>query len=460
MKKNKYTSNYMSRIKSTALILLCSWRIFAQQQNTAGSGEFSLQAAIDYALKHNASYLNTEADARYNTYKKNEVLGQGLPQINSSLDVKDNAILPTSLLPGQFFGYPAGVYIPVKFGVQYNATAGVSANQIIFNSNYIVGLQASKELVNLSQKNIQRSKVETAQNVSKAYYGVLVNRERIKIIDLNIERVKTLKENTAALNQNGFVEKIDLDRLEVNYNNLLTEKEKTARLVELTEVVLKFQMGYDISQPITLSDNLDKAVNLDELQNLTLNEKIDPSSRPEFMVLQSQQRLNELDLKRYRMSYLPTLGAYGTYAAQFQRNTLELDRKNWYPYAIIGATLNLGIFDGLQTNARIQQAKINLLKTQNNVNQLKLSIEMESQTAAVTFKNALASLQTQKKNIDLARNIFDVTKKKYEQGVGSSLELNTAENDLHQAETNYYNALYDLIVARIDYQKATGTLVK
>ena len=85
---------------------------------------------------------------------------------------------------------------------------------------------------------------------------------------------------------------------------------------------------------------------------------------------------------------------------------------------------------------------------------------MEAQIAAANYKNALASLLTQKKNIELARNIFDVVKKKYEQGIGSGLELNTAENDLHQAETNYYNSLYDVIVAKIDYQKATGTLVK
>ncbi len=446
----------MNKFKITTFFLLVVF-IVKSQQNPA---EFTLQSAIDYALKHNASYLNTEADAKYSVYKKNELLGQGLPQINSSFDVKDNAILPTSLLPAQFFGGMPGTFAPVKFGVQYNATAGVSASQLIFNSNFFVGIQATKEIVNLSQKNILRSKVETAQNVSKAYYGALVNRERLKILDLNITRIKNLKDNATALNQNGFVEKIDVDRLEVGYNNLVTEKEKTTRLVELSETVLKFQMGYDFNQPITLSDNLEKAGAAEDLQNLVMNDKPDVSKRPEFLVLQSQQRLNELDLKRYRLNYLPMIGAYGSYAQMFQKNTLDFSTKNWYPFAIIGATINMGIFDGLQNNWRIQQAKITLLKTQNSVNQLKQALDMEAQSTAVIYKNALASLQTQKKNIDLAQNIFDVVKKKYEQGIGSSLELNTAENDLQQAQTNYYNTLYDLIVAKIDYQKATGTLIK
>lgn len=422
--------------------------------------EFTLQAAIDYALKHNASHLNAEADASYNRYKKNEIRGQGFPQVNASVDLKDNLKLPTSLLPGEFFGAPPGTYIPVSFGVQYIATAGVTASQLLFNSSYIVGLQASKELINLSQRSITRSKAETSQNVAKAYYGVLINRERLKLLDLNIERLKTLKETTTALNENGFVEKIDVDRLQVSYNNLLTEKEKTARLVGLTEVLLKFQMGYDLSQPITLSDKLDNAASTAELAAISLNEKADISKRPEYMVLQSQLKLNEYDLKRHRLSYLPTLVAYGNYSTQFQSNELDFDRKNWYPFAIIGATLNIGIFDGLQTNARVQQAKINVLKAQNTFNQVKASMELEAQSAAIAYKNAAVSLDMQQKNIELARNIFDVAKKKYEQGVGSSLELNTAENDLRQAEANYYNALYDLIVARIDYQKATGTLVK
>jgi outer membrane protein TolC len=100
------------------------------------------------------------------------------------------------------------------------------------------------------------------------------------------------------------------------------------------------------------------------------------------------------------------------------------------------------------------------MKTQNNFSQLKQSIGLEIQTATVNYKNAFVSLQTQKKNIDLARNVFEVTRKKYEQGTGSSLDMNTTENDLHTAETNYYYSLYDLLIAKIDYQKATATLIK
>lgn len=439
--------------------LLCIGQLKVYSQADTATKQFTLQAAIDYALKHNMTYLNVENDAKYNDYKRKELTAQGLPQINGSADLRDNALIPTSLLPGQIFNQPVGTYIPVKFGVTYNVTASASASQLIFSSDYIVGLKAAKELVNLSTKNITRSKVETAQNVSKAYYGVLVNKERIKILDINIDRVKTLKDNATALNQNGFAEKIDVDRLEVNYNNLVTEKEKTLRLVQISELALKFQMGYDLRANIELTDNLNKIESGQDIQNLS-DEKIDPSARPEYMVLQSQQKLNELDLKRYRMQYLPSLVGYGLLAEQFQKNQLDFNSKNWFPFGYFGLTLSVPIFDGLQKNWRVQEAKVNLLKTQNTLSQLKQSIDFETQSAAANYKNAMVSLQTQKKNIELARNVYEVTKKKYEQGIGSSLDMNTTENDLRTAETNYYNSLYDLIIAKIDYQKATGTLVK
>ncbi|MEO8760242.1 MAG: TolC family protein [Bacteroidia bacterium] len=430
------------------------------QADTA-TKQFSLQAAIEYSTKHNNTYLNVQNDAEYNRYKKNEITAQGMPQINGTADLRDNLVLPTSLLPANFINpmAPAGTYAPLKFGVKYNTTASASLSQLIFSSDYLVGVKAAKELMNLSQKNVLRSKVETAQNVSKAYYGVLINKERIKILDNNIDRIKILKDNTTALNQNGFAEQIDVQRLEVSYNNLMTEKEKTLRLMEISSLMLKFQMGYELQKPIELTDDLSIIENSADAQNLN-SDKVDISNRPEFMAMQSQQKLNELDLKRYRMSYLPTLSGYGLVAEQFQKSTLDFSKSNWFPFAYVGLTLNVPIFDGLQKNWRVQEAKMTLLKTQNSFNQLKQSIDLDIQSSIANYKNALISLQTQKRNIALAKNVYEVTKKKYEQGIGSSLDMNTTENDLRTSETNYFNSLYDLIIAKIDYQKATGTLIK
>jgi outer membrane protein len=423
---------------------------------------FTLQQAIDYAMKNSPSYLNAELDERNTEYRRREIAGLGYPQVTASIDLKDYIEIPTSLLPGDFFGQP-GTYIPVKFGTKYNSTAGINASQLLFNSDYIFALKASKQFIGLSKINTQRTKSELVAQVSKAYYNVLISNDRIRLLDANIARLKKVYDDTKAFNQQGLVEQIDAERLEVQYNNLLTEKEKVVRLISMSQTLLKFQMGYKQSQPIQLTDSL--RFSTDQFPELTT--ATDFTKRPDYQLLKAQQSMLELDVRRQKYGYLPTLVAYGAFQYNAQRNQfnfLSFDSedplKKWYRIALIGATLNVNIFDGLQRHNRIQQAKIAAQKNENLIRNLEAAGELESSVAQITYNNALLSLRIQKKNMELAQHVYDVAQKKYMAGVGNNLEIVTAETALTEAQTNYYNAVYDMLVAKIDYEKATGTLVK
>ncbi|HWY13033.1 MAG TPA: TolC family protein [Bacteroidia bacterium] len=420
--------------------------------------DFSLQGAIDYAIKHNATYVNAELDVKLAVFKNKEVISMGLPQISGSADVKDYFEIPTSLLPGPIFGAPAGTFIPVKFGTQYQAIGGASASQLIFNSDYIVGVKAAKELRILSEKNLARTKTETIVTITKAYYTALINKERLKILDANIFRIKKMYDGAKVMNNNGFVEKIDVDRLELTYNNLVTEREKIGRFVGVSETLLKFQMGYDVKQSINLTDEL-KADQLQDIELLT-DLKVNYEARNEYALLQSQLKLNSIELKRYKYQYLPSLVAYASYNQQAQRTKFDfLDgSQKWYPIGIFGGTLSVPIFNGGQKYYKIQQAKINIVKTNNSMNQLKSMIEFEVTSYSINYKNAFSSMQTQKKNTELAQGIYDTTKKKYEAGVGTNIDVVTAEAALKEAETNYLSAIYDLMMAKIDLDKALGNI--
>jgi len=446
----------MKKYFPSLILLLLLSPGFAQQPATGT--DFSLQGAIDYALKHNPNYLNSELDVQISYYKRKEFGASGFPQISGSADIKDFLEVPTSVVPGEFFGAPPGTLIPVKFGVQYNATAGIQASQLIFNSDFFMALQASKYVKELSERNLNRTKVETTVMVTKAYYSALINKERIKTLDANIVRIKKLYDDTKALNTSGFVEKIDVDRLELTYNNLLTEKEKISRLVGMSETLLKFQMGYDLKQPITLTDEL-KAEQLQDI-DLLAETKINYETRPEFSLLETQQKLNELELKRFRLQHLPSLFAYASYSRNAMRTEFDIfnSKTPWYPIGLIGATLNVPIFNGGQKYYKIQQSKLNIQKTNNTITNVKMAIELETISSSITYKNAYASMLTQKKNTELARNIYETAKKKYEAGVGSNLEIIIAETSLKEAETNYLSAIYDLVVAKIDLDKALGNI--
>lgn len=444
-------------VKKTAvvLMLILSGSLFAQQ---AEKKSFSLREAIDFALNNHPNLKNAALDLQIAGLKQKEIRGMGLPQISGSFDVKDYIEIPTSLIPGEIFGGAPGSFIPVRFGTKYNATGGFQASQILFNSDYIVALESSRTFTELSQKSIEYSKQDIITAVSKAYYGVLINNERIKLIDANIAKLKKLHDETEILNQNGFVEKIDVDRLTVSYNNLLTEKAKITKLLVVAESLLKFQMSLDLKTPITLTEKLET----DKLPLITFpeGETFNYGQRIEYSLLESQKTINEFEIKRNKLSYLPNVFLYGSLNTQAQRNKFDFfdTGQKWFPIALVGVTVSVPIFSGGQKYYKIQQSKLNLLKTENSMANLEAAIDLDLQVAKTTYQNAMSSIEMQKTNMELSENIFSVAKVKYEQGVGSSIEILNAETAMKEAQTNYYNALYDLYIAKIDYEKASGTL--
>lgn len=428
------------------------------QTKESNSYAFSLQQAVDFAMQNQNNVKNAILDEQIAKAKVKEITGMGLPQINASFDLKDFLEIPTSLIPAEFFGGPPGSFAAVKFGTQYQATAGLDASQLIFSGDYFLGLKASKVFVELSQKSIQRTKIETAATVSKAYYTVLVNQERIKLMDANVARIKKALDDTKALYDNGFVEKIDYDRLSVTYNNLLVEQEKVNRLLNLGVYLLKYQMGMDVNATLTLSDKLED-VKFD-ITNSISAEKLDYSKRVEYSLFETQRDLAKLDLKRNRFSYLPTAVAYGSLNGSALRNEFDIfdTKKSWFPMALIGAKVSMPIFTGGQRYFKTQQAKLKLTQAENNIDFIKKSIDLEVASSTTMLQNANQTLSLQKKNIETAEEVYRVTKLKQEQGVGSTLEMVTAETALKEAQTNYFNALFDALVAKIDFDKATGNL--
>ena len=453
-------------------LVITTLNFFGQSKN---SFSFSVKQAVEFALQNQNDVKNAVLDDELARKKVAEIRGLGLPQINSSFDLKDFEEIPTTVLP-DFIGptvyginqgafgltprvpYQAGDGLPAQFGTRFQATAGLDASQLLFSSDFFLGLKAAKVFIEISSKSLQRSKIEVNSSVSKAYYMVLVSSERAKLMDANIARVKKTLNDTKALMENGFVEKIDFDRITVTYNNLLIEQEKINRLLSVGTYLLKYQMGMDVNADLTLTDKLDD-IKLD-IGTLAQQDKFDYSKRIEYGIFETQYTLAKLDLKRQRLSFLPNAYAYGSLSGSAQRSEFTIfdTKKPWYPTGLIAGTIKLPIFTGFQRNVKNQEAKLSLQKAQNNMDFIKKSIDLDLASSSANLTNAASSLENQKKNIKLAEDVVNVAKKKYDQGVGSNLEMVTAETALKEAQTNYYNALYDAIVAKLDYDKANGNL--
>jgi len=419
---------------------------------------FSMKAAIQYALTHSPSLQNTYLDYQIARQKIAEVRSAGLPQINSTTTLRYFVEIPTSLVPGEFFGAPRGTFIPIRFGVPYNLEIGVTGTQLLFDGTYFVGLSAARAVKELTYRAYQRSRIETITAVSKAYLTVLITQERLRLLKENLDQLQTTLRQTKGLYEAGFAEKLDYQRLEVAYNNLQTEYNKAAELTALAYLTLKLQMGYPLDQPIALSDTLpDLPLLLPDSLSL---QNFDPAQRLEYQILLAQRRALELNLRRYQVAYLPSLVFISSLATQAQRNEFDFfdTKKRWFPIAFIGFQLQVPLFDGLRKASQVSQARLELLKNQNDLYQLRQALTLEAQNARIQLLNALQNLAIQKRNLELAQTVLETTQKKVEAGLASTVESVQAQNAYQQAQLGYTTALLEAYSAYIDWQKALGLL--
>ncbi len=435
-------------------ITFCLSLAFAQE----GAQAFSLKSAVRYALTHSPSLQNAYLDYQLARRRIAEVRAAGLPQINSTSSFRYFVEIPTSLVPGEFFGAPRGTFIPVRFGVPYNLEIGVTGTQLLFDGTYFVGLAAAKAVKDLTYRSYQRSRTETIAAVSKAYLTVLIAQERLRLLRENLSQLETTLRQTQGLYEAGFAERLDYQRLEVAYNNLQTEYNKAAELTALAYLTLKLQMGYPMDQPISLTDTLPELPMLLP-DSLSLRD-LDPTRRMEYQILLAQRRALELNLRRYQVSYLPSLVFIGNVATQAQRRELDFfdTRKRWFPIAFIGVQLQVPLFDGLRRASQVSQARLELLKNQNDLFQMRQALTLEAQNARIQLLNALQTLTTQKRNLELAQTVLETTRKKVEAGAASTVESVQAQTAYQQAQVNYTTALLEAYSAYIDWQKALGLL--
>jgi outer membrane protein TolC len=417
---------------------------------------FSVQECINYAYEHQDSVVNAKLDIKSAEYKVKETTGIGLPQVSGTATFQDYLKIPTTLLPGEIFGQPAGTFIPVQFGVKYQSSVGATADQILFDGSYLVGLKASKTYKELSIRNHTRTQIQVNVSVTKAYYQVLVSNEQLRLVNANIKQLKQQFDETVAQNKQGVVEKIDVDRISVQYNNLVTSRENTIRSLALNYQVLKFQMGMPIENNLSLKDKLED-IKMDDTADLAADTSF-YHNRIEYNLAETGIELKKLDLKRQKSQYLPTLKANATYTSSYQNNSFGNLYKMNFPSSYVGLTLNIPIFNGWQRLNQVRQSKIAVLKSQNDLENSKNGLKLEANRANVTYINGLQSLNNQKRNRELAEEVLRVSKIKYQQGVGSSIEVTQAQTSLDDANDKYIQGLYDALISKVDLDKAYGRI--
>ena len=428
---------------------------FAQDQKTVHA--FSLADAVTYAQKNNVQVKNSLLDIDIQIQTNKEIASAALPSIGSSLGGTNFLTIPTSLLPGQIFGGAVGTFIPVQFGTKFNANYGANFNQILFDGQVFIALQARATSLDWKRKNAALTEENIKANIYKIYYQLSASKTQLNILDANIERLQKLANDAAVMYKNGFAEKLDVDKVNVQLNNLQTEKLKANNSVTIGFMGLKMLMGMPVKDSLILTDVINET-NLST--DVLFEDNFEYGIRKDFQYLTTIQKLSEFNIKRYQLSFLPTITMNGAYTKNAQRTKFDFfDKKgSWFETALIGLNLNFPLFNGGARVAKINKAKLELQQVDNQMTALKNNIDNELSQAKLNYMSSVATVNFQKKNMQLAENVYSQTKKKFEAGAGSNTEISAAQADLVAAQNNFMNALYTALIAKVDLLKASGKL--
>jgi outer membrane protein len=455
-----------------SLMIISSIKIMAQKKN-----EFSVKQAVDYGIKNAVAVKNALIDIQIQKQTNREFTAIAYPQLSASGSGNHYFNVPVQpiadFIKPQIYGVLQGNGVingntglpivgpnsfpdlPFSVVQPWSAGASFDLSQILFDGQVFIGLKARKSAMELATKTAEVTAEQIKANIYKIYYQIAVGKKQVTSIDANIERFEKLLFDVKEIYKQGFAEKLDIDKVQVQLNNLETEKIKIDNQLETGTAGLKFLMNMPQKETLILTDTVSE----ESLKENILDEAYDYKNRKEIQLLSTAIKLNEYNVKRFKLSKYPSLAAFGSYQKNAQRQKFDFFGKgDWFTTSLVGLKLSAPIFDGNARRAKMQKAKYEVQKLNNNLEQTKESVDYDVNSARIKMKSAILTIDNQKQNVTLAEKVYYTTKKKYEAGLGSNQEIYTAQTELKVAQTNYYSALYDAVIAKIDYLKAVGKL--
>ena len=432
---------------STLLVLVVSLPFAVNGQ---ADNSFTLKQSLEYALKNSIDIQKSILDKKQADHKVAEVRATGLPQLNANGQLQNYPNIPTQMAP---LG-TNGELIPIQFGTKYNANGGFEASQLLYNQQFFTGLKAAQR----SEQLYELLKISTDEDViyqvTQNFYQTLELQAQIQALETNIDNLNKVEKLMKVQQENDLITKTEYNRLRVNKINLETNLQSLKTAEEQSKNYLKILMGMSMDNSITLVKSEDlEDINLSTLQY----EKETPI---QVQLLEKEYELNVLNRKSIQAGYYPTLVAFGQQSWSAQRNEFNFldNTQPWFQQTIVGLKLEVPIFDGFEKHHQIQQSKIDIEKLELDRIQLDRNVDMTYQNAREQLVNSMKSVEAQRENKQLAKEVYDQTQELYAEQVGSLTDLLDAETSLRESQINYIREVLKFKKAELDLLKAQGQL--
>ena len=463
-------------LKPNRMILLALLMLGATIFSYAKEAEkLTLNDALKKALQKNTNIINSKLDLKITQKKIWEITAQGLPHINAKSAYQHLFVVPSISFPGTQLSNTnvpidpktglgtvshlqlstgENIYLnnvagfPVELGVRDNVSTDISVSQLIFNGAYIVGLQARQAYDNLAKQNDEKTRLDVIETVVNTYHMLQLGEESRNILTQNLDNInKTLYEITE-MNKQGFLEKTDVDQLEVTANNVKNLMNQIESNLDLGYKLMKIQLGAEDSTNIVLADQIESGDSLISSSMKLTSEHFNIDNNTDYKLIQTSEKFSKLDLKLAISNFLPTLS--GFYNHNIQSSAAAF---NFVPKDLVGINLSLPIFSSGERMAVVSQKRLAFEKAQNTREFVSKSLFMQASQYQNDVKLKLEKYLNQKKSKELSDVIYQRTTEKYKQGVASSMDLMTAQNQYLTNLTAYYQSIYDLQVAKSKLEK-------
>ena len=433
--------------------------------------ELSVKEAVELAYKNVIELKNAQIDYDIQAARNKEILGQALPQLTGNAAANYYLKLPILLFPQSDQSIynvlireglipsstkaPPPSFVPFSFQQPWNLNFGATLSQLLFQPDVFVGLQARQSALAYNQALIEQTKDKIKDSAYNRYFAILIAQKQLHFLNESVKRLEKLYHDDSIMYKNGFAEHLDLDKVQVQLNNLKTTQTVVENAVTLSYAAMKFALGVSQKDTVVLKEDL----SIENLKEGILDESFKYEDRPEIRTLGITQRLQQLDIKRNKLSILPTVGLAANYTVNAMGQKFFTDPNTlWFKSSYVGMSVNLPLFNGFQRKYKIEESRLSLKKVENGIENLKQAIDLEQVITKASLKNALLNLDIQQRNLDLAEKVYNATKLKFEQGLGSSFEVLQSDTDYQTAQSNYFNALYNAMVAKTGYLHSLGKL--
>ena len=420
----------------------------------------SLVQAQQYALQNNKSILNANLDVEMAKKKVWETTAIGLPQVNSTVSASYILTMPgfykqflTPTIASNFVGVPDSankVNAAVKKALddmRFSGTFDLQVSQLIFSGSYIVGLQASKVYKSLSELNKIKSAQDVLESISNTYFLVLIAKENANILDSTKQNLEKTFSEITQMKKQGFVEETDVDQINITLTNIKSSLDMIRRQSDISEKLLKIQLGVDLNQQLILTDSLPVLIKSITYEQLLLADFV-LDNNVTYQMLDAQVKSSNLILKLRKSECLPDIAVFYQHEELLNSKAISFT-----PPDLIGLKATIPIFASGSRYSKINQAKMDLQKSINSRDQNSDMLRLQFYQSKSNLVSAKDKYESDKSNLELSSKIYNRSLIKFQNGMISSIDLTQIQNQFLSSQANYYQSIQNLITEKNKLEK-------